>query len=50
MLESLTPKIKVPAGDMETATVFAKGVSAVQVGLQQAERVTHGFSQGMKVI
>lgn len=34
MLEPLTPKNKVPAGDMETATVFAKGVSAVDEELQ----------------
>lgn len=45
----LTPKNKVPAGDMETATVFAKADSAVQVGLQQAgsaQKVSDGFSQG----
>jgi len=49
VLEPLTPKNKVPAGDMKTATVSAKGVSAVEVGLQQAhssQRVSDGFSQG----
>lgn len=49
VLEPLTPKNKVPAGDMETATVFAKADSAVEVGLQQAgsaQKVSDGFSQG----
>lgn len=33
VLEPLTPKNKVPAGDVKTPIVFAKAVSAMEVGL-----------------
>lgn len=33
VLEPLTPKNKVPAGDVETAIVFVKAFSAMEVGL-----------------